>query len=100
MHSTTRVFRLSVALIFSVFSVVTSAAIADARRPVGRTTRVVVEQLRRDPDRRTGCDQAACPPTVATSSSLRPATNLGANGQQVYRRACVTRDCMTAGLKS
>ena len=40
MHSTTRVTRLSVALIFSVFSLVTSAAIAEAF--AGQTTRVSV----------------------------------------------------------
>src|SRR5688572_10905491 len=95
MRSTNRVFRLSsVALIFSVFSLVTSAAIADAVDQVGKTTRVSLSSSG-EPLMGNGLRSGGVSADGGHVVFTAMATNLGATGMQVYRRACASRDCTT-----
>jgi len=97
MRSTNRVFRLGFALIFSVFSLVTSAAIANAVAPgfaPGNTTRVSLSSSG-VPAIGNGLRSGGLSADGHYVVFASTATNLGATGQQVYRRACGSRDCTT-----
>jgi hypothetical protein len=91
MSSTTRVFRLSVALIFSIFSLVTSAAIAEAF--AGQTTRVSVSSagVTADMSASSGVLSANGRYVVFSSSATNLLTGLFTSGMHVYRHDRATR---------
>ena len=85
MRSTTRVFSLSVALIFSVFSLVTSAAIAEAF--AGQTTRVSVSSagVTADVSASSGDLSADGRYAVFASSATNLRDGVATSGVHVYR---------------
>ncbi len=85
MPSTTRVFRLSVALIFSIFSLVTGPAIADAF--AGQTTRVSVSSagVAADMSASSGVLSDDGRYVVFSSSATNLRTGLLTSGTHVYR---------------
>lgn len=90
MRSTNRVFRLGFALIFSM---VAGAAIANAAAP-GTTTRVSLNSAG-EPMIGNGLRSGGLSADGGHVVFSSMATNLGATGQQVYHRACESRDCTT-----
>lgn len=95
MRGTTKVFGLGVALIiFSVAAAAVTAYAVDPGFAPGKTTRVSLNSAG-EPAIGNGLRSGGLSADghYVVFSSI--ATNLGASGQQVYRRECASRDCQT-----